>query len=401
MVGAAPRCLPPAARFDDAPRTLDAQCVAVLTLRAAAALLAAQGPDSLAEIALACGYEAAPLPLAPQDRAALGLATADGAQAASVRIARGTGDLRALLVDVHRQPAAPALHDIVLRVASRLAREAPHLAWLCIAASRSVGGVPEDSVASTRGTARSVRSSGLRQLILATWSGDRRPPRIAALVVDPDAVVDSDAETLAALAASVSPDGGATHARWLDLLGRESLTRRFYRALDRAVSELAVTLTVPIGHRRPPPEVRRALALLYASRLLFLAFLEAKGWLDGDRAFLTRIYTQCVAAKGGFHHHVLRPLFFGTLNTSLSRRAPAAIQFGRIPFLNGGLFCATPLERRLRRAVFSDAALGAFVGDLLGHYRFTAREDRSTWSEAAIDPEMLGKAFEALMAPAG
>ncbi len=36
---------------------------------------------------------------------------------------------------------------------------------------------------------------------------------------------------------------------------------------------------------------------------------------------------------------------------------------------------------------------------LLGRYRFTAREDRSTWSEAAIDPEMLGKAFESLMQP--
>src|SRR6185437_13316872 len=35
--------------------------------------------------------------------------------------------------------------------------------------------------------------------------------------------------------------------------------------------------------------------------------------------------------------------------------------------------------------------------DLLTRYRFTAREDAAGWSEAAIDPEMLGKAFESLM----
>ena len=38
-------------------------------------------------------------------------------------------------------------------------------------------------------------------------------------------------------------------------------------------------------------------------------------------------------------------------------------------------------------------------GSLLSRYRFTTREDSALWSEASIDPEMLGKAFEALMAP--
>ena len=35
---------------------------------------------------------------------------------------------------------------------------------------------------------------------------------------------------------------------------------------------------------------------------------------------------------------------------------------------------------------------------MLGAYRFTAREEQDRWSEAAIDPEMLGRAFESLMA---
>jgi SAM-dependent methyltransferase len=36
--------------------------------------------------------------------------------------------------------------------------------------------------------------------------------------------------------------------------------------------------------------------------------------------------------------------------------------------------------------------------NVLTKYRFTPREDRPEWSEAAIDPEMLGRAFESLMA---
>jgi hypothetical protein len=79
-------------------------------------------------------------------------------------------------------------------------------------------------------------------------------------------------------------------------------------------------------------------------------------------------------------------------------RAPLARSFGRIPFLNGGLFSPTPLERRLRGLRFGDEYLGRVYSELLGRYRFTAREDSTSWSEAAIDPEMLGKAFESLMA---
>jgi hypothetical protein len=91
-------------------------------------------------------------------------------------------------------------------------------------------------------------------------------------------------------------------------------------------------------------------------------------------------------------------LFFGTLNTPVRRRAPVARGFGKIPFLNGGLFAQTAVERRHRSVAFSDDAYGRLIYDVFGQYRFTAREESATWSEAAIDPEMLGKAFESLMA---
>src|SRR5258708_2354411 len=92
------------------------------------------------------------------------------------------------------------------------------------------------------------------------------------------------------------------------------------------------------------------------------------------------------------------PALLGTLNTRMSRRAPEARRLGAIPFLNGGLFSRAPIERRNARARFSDEAIGQVFGDLLGAFRFTARENQEHWGEASIDPEMLGRAFASLMA---
>jgi hypothetical protein len=94
---------------------------------------------------------------------------------------------------------------------------------------------------------------------------------------------------------------------------------------------------------------------------------------------------------------VLLPLFFGTLNTRYARRASAARTLGRIPFLNGGLFARSPNERRFRQVYFPDDELGKLFGELFARYRFTAREESTEFVELAVDPEMLGKAFESLM----
>jgi hypothetical protein len=334
----------------------------VSTLRAAAELLAnARGIDSLAPIAVAVGCAAEPVSLDAATRDHLGI----DHTVLDVRIAAGGGALRALLVEVN---ATTVVRDAVPRIATRLASRAPHVLWLLVATS----------------TER-------HDVAIAAWTGDRARPRVAALIADRRRLVDSDAETMRALIAAAGGQDVLTHARWVEILGRDSLTRRFYHALERAVTGMARSAATGRA------DDRAEIALLFVSRLLFLAFLEAKGWLDGDHAFLTRRFDDCMAASGGFHQRVALPLFFGTLNTPLRHRAAAARRFGRIPFLNGGLFARTPVERRARGLAFSDEAYGVLLRDLFAQYRFTAREESATWSEAAVDPEMLGKAFESLM----
>ena len=333
------------------------------TLRAAAELFASvESIDGLSSIAAAVGCDGVPSPLDLDTRRALGLDTT----VVDARIAAGSGALRALLLVVSGdQP----LRETLPRIATRLTTRAPHVLWLIILLQPAT-----DVVA------------------LSAWNGDRRPPRVAALLVNRRRVVDSDGETLRALHAARGDRDVITHARWVEILGREALCIRFYRGLERAVHTIASSSAAATA------SVRSEIALLNTSRLLFLSFLQAKGWLDEDGAFLERQFEQCAAKRGGFHERVLRPLFFGTLNTPQRRRAPAAREFGRIPFLNGGLFARTRVEQRHRGVSFSDDAYGHLIYDLFGQYRFTAREESATWSEAAVDPEMLGKAFESLMA---
>jgi hypothetical protein len=325
-------------------------------MRAAAALLGAPpGQDALCGLARAVGFMSTPDPLAPDARDMLGLPPG----LVDVRVARGRGTLRALLA---RSDGEVPLRERVARIASCLARRTPHLLWLVVA-----------------------DDDGRGERTLASWSPARLPPRTAALTVDRARIADSDAETLCALAAANEGSDLLSHARWLEVLGRDALTRRFYRTLEGTIATMAASVSCP-GRVQPGGDDRRTIALLTASRLLFLAFLEAKGWLDDDREYLVRSFSGRMADGGAYHRKVLEPLFFGTLNTRPGDRAPAARALGAIPYLNGGLFTRTPLERRWRHARIGDEALGTLFDDLLTRYRLTARENQSTWSDAAVDP---------------
>lgn len=362
----------------------------MLTTRDAARLLAAvRSTEDLSAITHALGFSP-PVPLGKRAKERFfgpaAAAPVSGAgprraqrasgtsvpQRVSVAAAGHDGTLRALLVE-WSGTAPSALRARLVPLNRALPREAPDLRWLVVAIDRQAG-----------------------SLVIAAPGG--AGPRTSALEVELDHVMESDAETLATLAACGLATGDAdllVHLRWRETLGRDALTRRFYRDLEQRVHTLASTAT----GNRVDEAARRTIALLHTSRLLFLAFLEAKGWLNRDRSFLRRAFEDRSGGRGA-HERMLHPLFFGTLNTPAAKRAPAARAFGRVPFLNGGLFTRTPLETRHRTLRFTDEALGDVIIGLLGNYRLTAREASVEWSDAAVDPEMLGRAFESLMGAA-
>jgi hypothetical protein len=331
--------------------------------RATALLRDATSLDAATQILRELGFANPAFPLDSASRSALGLPA--GVRAASVT--QGPGSLRGLAIDLDDVPGS---RESLTAIANGLSGRAPQLLWIVVAIARSK-----------------------RELAIACWSTTLSQTRIVSLLCNQDRLFESDAETLCALSAVPGDTDLTTHARWLDVLGREAITRGFFRTLRAVVAELAESLGGGISRSD-----RLELALLYTSRLIFLSFLETKGWLNADFGFLSNGYSLCISEGGSYQRRVLEPLFFGTLNTPSKARSTRARSFGRIPFLNGGLFARSHVEKRCRGSVFTDEAFGNAYGSLLSRYRFSGREESTTWSEASIDPEMLGKAFEALMA---
>ncbi len=139
-------------------------------------------------------------------------------------------------------------------------------------------------------------------------------------------------------------------------------------------------------------------------RLVFLHFLQKKGWLGGaaggadwtggNPRFLRELFDAMVEGeKDHFHSSRLVPLFFDTLNTP--RAGDLFTLTGtRVPYLNGGLF-----ERDfggVEQIDFPAALFDALLA-FLGEYNFTIDENDPEDHEIGIDPEMLGHIFENLL----
>jgi len=163
-------------------------------------------------------------------------------------------------------------------------------------------------------------------------------------------------------------------------LDRESITRRFFERFRDAVRDVAAAL----------PENDADQALLILSRLLFLSFIQEKGWLNAERRFLfDRLSTP------NYYANVLRPLFFGCLNTAPADRS---VNLGRIPYLNGGLFEPSSYERRHPDLALPDDLMRCVIADVFERFDFSSDEHDDAGTH--VDPEMLGKVFESLMADA-
>ena len=138
-------------------------------------------------------------------------------------------------------------------------------------------------------------------------------------------------------------------------------------------------------------------------RIVFLHFLQKKGWLCGDTNFMLNTFSQS-NRRSDYLESVLEPLFFGILNTEPAKREQVfsrngwqqslVVKWANIPYLNGGLFERDDVDNLrivLPESIFSN--LFAF----LASYNFTVDENDPDDAEIGVDPEMLGKIFESLL----
>ena len=175
---------------------------------------------------------------------------------------------------------------------------------------------------------------------------------------------------------------------------REAVARQFFVRFRTAVRTLAASLRASCeGEEAGAVDDE---ALLIMSRLLFLSFVQEKGWLNGERRFLIDRAERAVRDGADFFGTVLMPLFFGCLNTPAHQRDGVAALLGRIPYLNGGLFEPSAFERRNPSLSAPAELMRQILEDVFERFDFTV--DETDTGGTRVDPEMLGKVFESLMA---
>lgn len=157
------------------------------------------------------------------------------------------------------------------------------------------------------------------------------------------------------------------------------------------------------AHFANPEKAIRDYVKKLMGRLVFLQFLQKKGWMgvpvnkqwgEGDAEFVLHLFESC-ADKDHFIDNVLEPLF-DDLNSERTNDlvSPAVGSRVRVPYLNGGLFereatdeTEFPLPGKYMQSLL----------DFFASYNFTIDENDPDDAEVGVDPEMLGRIFENLL----
>ena len=181
----------------------------------------------------------------------------------------------------------------------------------------------------------------------------------------------------------------------------EPVTRDFFREYKRIFEAVEDSVD---GFGSDAEDKRLFVQTLF-NRLMFVYFLQRKGWLafNGDRDYLNALWGSHRADQSvsSFYTDRLEALFFAGLNNSQSIDLNAGNEvlrsrIGDPPFLNGGLFEQTDLDRRKGVSV-PDNAIEQILSGLFDRFNFTVMESTPFDIEVAVDPEMLGKVFEELV----
>lgn len=150
-------------------------------------------------------------------------------------------------------------------------------------------------------------------------------------------------------------------------------------------------------------------AVRLLGRVVFCWFLKHKR-CDQNRPLIPHelLSSEAVQTHSDYYHGILEKLFFQTLNKPMNERSKYAPEFAHlIPYLNGGLFDPH------RDDFYEEGVLGIsrFAATLkipdgwflelfqtLEQYNFTIDENTSLDTDVSIDPEILGRIFENLLA---
>ena len=173
----------------------------------------------------------------------------------------------------------------------------------------------------------------------------------------------------------------------------EKVTKKFY---ERFKKEHKRFLSFIEGIKKQND--REWYASLMLNRMMFVYFIQKKGFLDNDLDYLKNRLgmMQEKAGNGRFHEFYrffLLRLFHEGLGQPESERNPELVQLlGKVPYLNGGLFDVHVLEREYPDINIPDEAFEQifnFFDDFTWHL-----DDRPLREDNEINPDVLGYIFE-------
>ena len=206
----------------------------------------------------------------------------------------------------------------------------------------------------------------------------------------------------------------------------EALNEEFYKIVARQFYQLvgategkgtkAITyerlLHLPIGkpEDNESKKVYQEFAVRLIGRTVFCWFLKVKKSAEGISLLPEHLLSSdAVKNYPNYYHSILEKLFFQTLNTPMSERwKDLPVGCEQIPFLNGGLFepqlddyykpnKTTGLSEQINTLRIPDEWFKNFFENL-EQYNFTIDENSVVDIEVSVDPEMLGRIFENLLA---
>ncbi len=233
------------------------------------------------------------------------------------------------------------------------------------------------------------------------------------------------------------------HDEWEKILNTEVLNKQFYRKLFVWYEWAVEIAKFPTDENRVIKPEEHVLRLI--TRLLFIWFIKEKGLVAEElfnRPDVLELLKEDDFDNGdSYYRAVLQNLFFATLNTEIDKRTfstggnanhrnfsryrykkqmqdPDKLLsfFAQTPFINGGLFdCLDSFKATgdggyridcfsdehydklsIPNCLFFDEEQG--LVPLLKHYKFTVEENTPIDQEVALDPELLGRVFEHLLA---
>lgn len=192
-------------------------------------------------------------------------------------------------------------------------------------------------------------------------------------------------------------DAEAWVKAWAAAFDKEPLTRDFFRRFDEALDAVKSDLE---EYQKLSSAEAYSQAQLLLERLIFLYFLQNRGWLNQDSHYLRARLREFADKPEAFTYY---SEFLDQLFWTLASPPSSAGRLPGIPFLNGGLFDDDEFRQpshlrktnpplRVRNRTFQTA-----FATLLEAFNFTVTEDTPLNQEVAVDPEMLGKVFESIV----